>query len=135
MNNNCIFCKIINKKIESKIIFENNLIIVILDAYPIENGHCLILPKKHKKNIIELDEDELKEIAIIQKKIIKLIQKKMKPKGFNVLNNFNKISGQVIDHYHLHIIPKYNEEEGFYFSNKKISNSIKISKILEILKK
>lgn len=122
----CLFCKIINKEIQSKIIYENEYVLCFLDINPISNGHCLVVPKKHFKNLCETDEIYLQHISLALKIIAnKLYNSKLKPWGMNYLSNENAIAGQEILHFHFHIIPKYFANEGLILqTNKSINEDV-----------
>lgn len=124
-NIDCIFCKIIEKKIPSKIIFENNFCISFMDISPYSDGHVLVVPKKHFNNLMMCDEIYLKQVFDMVQKVTKKIDySDLKPWGYNFLSNQGSIAGQVVNHFHVHIIPKYAKNEGFEIesSNKNIDN-------------
>lgn len=100
----CLFCKIINKEIPANIVYENDDIMVILDAFPVSRGHCLVLPKKHFANLVECDEKTMIEIAKATQKTATAILKTY-GKGINILSNIHACAGQTIMHAHVHIIP------------------------------
>ncbi|MGC9309710.1 MAG: HIT family protein [Candidatus Nanoarchaeia archaeon] len=102
----CIFCKIINQEIESEKVLENDNFIVIKDANPKVEGHSLVIPKKHFTNLIDMPASlygELLETA--QQAAIKLL-KEYEAEGFNLIMNNNKSAGQLVEHAHLHILPR-----------------------------
>ena len=101
----CIFCKIINKEIESKTIYEDNDLIVILDVNPDSNGHMLVIPKKHYVDFTEIDDETLIKINKVANNMKDLIYKKLRAHGIKLVNNYG--IEQVVKHYHLHIIPCY----------------------------
>ena len=105
----CIFCKIINKEIESKTIYEDNDLIVILDVNPDSNGHMLVIPKKHYVDFTEIDEAILIKINKVANNMKDLIYKKLNAQGIKLVNNYG--IEQVVKHYHLHIIPIYKKTE------------------------
>lgn len=105
----CIFCKIVNGDIPSYTIYENDKIKCFLDVNPISNGHTLIIPKKHFTDINDIDIDYLKEINSASKKIVTLINEKIKPDGIRLVQNNGFI--QEVKHYHLHIIPVFKKEK------------------------
>ena len=101
----CIFCKIIKKEIPSEIIYESENFIVINDIKPKSEGHCLIIPKKHYKTLFDLPNllgNELIHTAKAQG--LRLMQER-KGDGIKLLQSNFKSAGQVIDHFHLHVIP------------------------------
>ncbi len=102
---NCVFCKIINNEIESRRVYEDDKVIVIMDNNPDENGHMLVIPKKHFTDFTELDDDTLVHIHNVAKKIKDLIYDKLNADGVRLVNNYGLY--QAVKHYHLHIIPAY----------------------------
>jgi len=109
----CIFCKIAKKEIPSKIFFENDTNIAFLDILPINPGHAIIIPKNHYQNIEDIPEDELTQLLKVVKKLAILIHTKLEIEGYNILQNNFEAAGQVINHIHFHIIPRYETDEKF----------------------
>lgn len=106
---NCVFCKIIKGEIPSKTIYEDDIVKVFMDANPSDNGHMLIVPKKHIVDFTELDGDTAKHIHEIAKKLKVQIYDKLNPDGIRLVNNYGIY--QVVKHYHLHVIPCYKEKQ------------------------
>ncbi len=102
----CIFCKIVQKEIPSKIIFENEDNIAFLDINPISEGHAIVIPKKHYNTLEDLPDDELSKLFQVVKKIAMLLHEKLNIDGYNVVQNNFKAAGQEINHSHVHIIPR-----------------------------
>ena len=73
----CIFCKIVNGELPSKVLYEDDLVMVIMDVNPIRDGHILVIPKKHFTDFVELDEDTTKHIFNVAKKMTKLLMDKL----------------------------------------------------------
>ncbi|MEG1353900.1 MAG: HIT family protein [Malacoplasma sp.] len=120
---NCLFCKIIDKKTPAKIVYENEYVIAFLDINPISNGHCIVIPKKHFASLQLTDERYLQEVSIALKIVAnKLYNSKLKPWGMNYLSNENSIAGQEIFHFHFHIIPKYFANEGLILKTNPVHN-------------
>ena len=115
----CIFCKIINKEIPSSIVYEDNDVIAILDISQQTKGHTLIIPKKHVENIFELDETLSEKLFNVTVKVTKLLKEKLHFQNVNILNNNGKLAGQSVNHFHIHIIPQYeNDHLDFNFKEK-----------------
>jgi histidine triad (HIT) family protein len=108
----CIFCKIINKEIDSKIIYEDNQNLAFLDIHPHAPGHTVIIPKKHTKTILELDASEIKDLFTALKNTLEIIQKALNPDGFTIGINHGESAGQVIPHLHIHLIPRFKNDGG-----------------------
>lgn len=108
---NCIFCKIINKEIPGKIVYEDDICIAFLDLSQATYGHTLVVPKKHFSNILEVDNDTLSHLFVVVKDLSKKIISKCNAKGLNVLTNTNEVAGQTVHHFHIHILPRYDSHE------------------------
>ncbi len=109
-NKDCVFCKIIAGDIPADKIYDSDNFIVMNDAHPVAVGHCLIIPKKHFVNLLDLPSTLGTELLdIVKKQSLRLIKEK-KAEGFNILQNNFKAAGQVVMHSHLHIIPRKNND-------------------------
>ena len=108
----CLFCKIIKKEIPAEIIYENDKVLAILDVDPRAPGHTMILPKFHSQNLLDLPKTEIGPVFEAVAEVTRLLQKNLKPEGFTIGINHGKISGQVIDHLHIHIIPRFKNDGG-----------------------
>jgi histidine triad (HIT) family protein len=110
MQNECIFCKIINGEIPSKKVYEDNDTLAFLDINPANPGHVLVVPKKHFENIFDIDEATLGKMMHVVKNIAKNLKEKLNPDGINIMQNNGKHAGQLVNHIHLHIIPRFNND-------------------------
>jgi histidine triad (HIT) family protein len=100
----CIFCKIINNEIPSKIIYEDDHAIAFLDISPSTNGHTLVIPKKHYATFSDLPEQEVGPFMQSVQKVCKGID--TYAQGYNIVQNNGKEAGQIVFHLHFHIIPR-----------------------------
>ena len=104
-----IFCKIIKGEIPSKTIYEDDKVLVILDVNPRGNGHSLIIPKKHYKDLYDIDNETLIHIFDVAKKIGDMLEDKLHCNGITLEQN-NGIC-QEVKHFHLHVIPRYKYDD------------------------
>ena len=109
MNKDCLFCKIIKKEVPSFILYEDEDLIVILDAYPDADGHTLIIPKKHYEDILNIDNETLNKIFDKAREITTKLMKKLGKDAITFVINYGE--AQVIKHFHLHLIPNYIKKE------------------------
>ncbi len=107
----CIFCKIINKEIPSNIVYEDDQVLAILDLAQTTKGHTLVMPKKHYADITEIPDDELAYLMKVVKSLAQKITTNLGASGFNILVNTKEVAGQSVMHLHVHIIPRYDEED------------------------
>ena len=112
MDENCIFCKLANGVIPTNSIYEDEDFNVILDASPAAKGHALILPKQHYKNLYEIDPKVLAKAAQLAQRIVCHEKEVLGAVGYNVLQNNEPAAGQTVFHYHVHLIPRYEQEDG-----------------------
>lgn len=132
----CFLCKEIKSKKSKFIVYKGNFSFVILNIFPYNNGHLMIAPIKHIKNLEELENDEFIEIINLLKSSTKVLKKVLNPDGFNIGLNLGKVSGAGLeDHIHIHIVPRWNGDTNFMpvISNTKvIPQSLKeLSKVLK----
>ena len=109
---NCLFCKIAAGELASATIFENKDFKVILDRYPSGYGHALILTKEHFDDLYQIDEETAGKLFALATVIAKALKQATGCEGMNILQNNGEVAGQSIRHFHLHLIPRY-QEDGF----------------------
>ena len=108
----CVFCKIISGEYSSSKIYEDDKVLAILDLSQASYGHTLVMPKAHHENIFDLDDETAKHLFGVVKKISNHYQTVIPNlKGINLLNNNGSKAGQVVMHYHMHIIPRYDDDD------------------------
>lgn len=106
----CIFCKIANGEIPSKTLFEDEVFRVILDLGPATKGHALLIPKDHADNLYELSDETAGKVLVLAKKMATQITKKLNCAGFNLVQNNGEAAGQTVHHFHMHMIPRYEND-------------------------
>ena len=104
----CIFCKIVAGEIPSQTLYEDEKFKVILDVGPATRGHALILPKNHYANLYELPEEDAAEAMKLAKRMMIKMTEKLNCDGFNIVQNNGEVAGQTVFHFHMHLIPRYN---------------------------
>lgn len=106
----CIFCKLANGDIPTNVVYEDEDFTVIMDAAPATKGHSLILPKEHYANIYELDEEIAGKAFKLAKKLASEMTEKLGCDGFNIVQNNGETAGQTVFHFHMHLIPRYEND-------------------------
>lgn len=116
-SNGCIFCDAINQDVNdenSLKIFDNKFCYAILNLYPYNSGHLMIVPKRHVSDLHQLDEKELSDMMATVKLSMKALDFVMKPQGYNFGANLGKAAGAGIeDHIHFHLVPRWNGDTNF----------------------
>lgn len=107
----CIFCDIIDDRIPSFKIYEDETVVAFLDISQVTKGHTLIVPKKHVENMLECDEETLAHMIHVTRKIGIHLLDRCHANGMNILSNINEVAGQSVPHFHIHLIPRYQKED------------------------
>ena len=107
---NCIFCRIANGEIPSATLYEDDEFRVILDVNPAAKGHALVLPKEHYANLFEIPADVLGRAANVAKKVSEKLFQGLHATGLNLVQNNGQSAGQTVFHFHMHMIPRYDND-------------------------
>ncbi len=112
MAKDCLFCQIIQGTVPAYKIYEDQKVLAFLDIYPVTQGHTLVIPKKHVVDITAADDQTLKNVAVVVRELAKHYQTVLQAAGFNVRSNHGgKVADQIIPHYHVHLIPRYQGDD------------------------
>lgn len=110
MKDDCIFCKLANGIFATNSIYEDEDFNVILDAGPATKGHALIIPKEHYADLYEMPDELLQKAIVLAKKQAVHMTEKLSCDGFNIVQNNKEAAGQTVFHFHMHLIPRYNDD-------------------------
>lgn len=108
--NDCIFCKIIDGTIPSVKVYEDEHVYAFMDITPLAKGHTLLIPKQHVKDLFEMPSEVAGHLYSVAPKIANAIKTAFDPAGLNTLNNNGAAAYQTVFHYHLHFIPRYEQD-------------------------
>ena len=107
----CTFCEIARGERDAYKVYEDDDTLVILDIYPVSKGHLLVIPKEHHEAIEDMPATLLKKVWLVASAMAKLYREELKAPGVNVLNNSGRAAGQIIFHFHVHVIPRWEGQE------------------------
>jgi histidine triad (HIT) family protein len=113
----CVFCQIVAKKIPAFRIYEDERSLAFADINPVAEGHVLVIPKNHVLNLQEITPGDLAAVHQASQKVAQAIMKVMKPGGIAVLQLNGAGAGQLVMHYHLHLIPRNLPKDNLNFLN------------------
>ena len=131
----CLFCRIGSGEVPSAKVYEDEHTVGFLDILPANKGHCLIIPKEHSENLLETNEDTLSQLIIATKKVAKAMSLSIGNNSYNIVQNNGKDAGQVVNHIHFHLIPRFeNDGLRIKWSHKKYVGD-EINQIAEKIKK
>jgi histidine triad (HIT) family protein len=108
----CIFCQIIRKEASASMVYEDEQVVAFLSNQPVNEGHTLVVPKKHYENIFDISEEEVAYLFKIVKRVSHAVRDAVAAKGIRVVQNNGWAAGQVVFHLHVHVIPM-EPNEGF----------------------
>lgn len=128
---NCIFCKIANGVIPSVTLYEDEDFRVIFDISPASRGHVLILPKQHAKNVCDLPEELAQKVLPLAARIGRAQMKALSCDGFNLVQNNGEAAGQTVEHFHMHVIPRYQGDEQILLWNPHTSDGEELKELAE----
>lgn len=122
----CIFCNILDGKIDGHFLYEDDSHVSFLDKYPIDVGHSLIIPRKHHERITDMNPEDVGKVFSLVPKIAKAILIATGADAFSLGQNNGRAAKQIIPHVHIHIIPRYNHK-GTVWTKRQISNDDELS--------
>jgi histidine triad (HIT) family protein len=112
--NDCVFCKIRDGQIPSTKIYEDERTFAIMDISPINTGHCLVIIKAHAPTVWDAEPVDLQAAIAAAKKVATALRQTVKPDGLNMLQANGPAAFQSVPHYHLHLVPRWNNDgKGF----------------------
>jgi histidine triad (HIT) family protein len=109
MAEDCVFCKIVRHEAPASRVYEDKDSAAFLSIRPINEGHTLVVPKKHYENIYEVPDEEVASLFQVVKKVAIAVRNAISAEGVRIVQNNGSAAGQVVFHLHVHIIPEYNE--------------------------
>ena len=124
----CIFCDILDGTRNGHFVYEDNDHIAFLDKYPIDDGHTLVIPRKHHEKITDMDSNDVGKIFSLIPKIAKAVLAGAGADAFSLAQNNGKAAKQIIPHVHIHIIPRYNNK-GTVWTKRQIPTDEVLSKL------
>ncbi len=112
----CIFCQIVSGQIPSSKVYEDEEVLAFLDITQVTTGHTLVIPKKHYRNMLEMDAEAASSLFARVPKIAKQLQERLGASGVNIINNNEEAAGQTVFHTHVHLLPRFDESDGLKLS-------------------
>ena len=110
MAEDCIFCKIVAGELPSETVQEDQHTVAFMDVNPWTRGHALVIPRNHSPNIYEVGDEDLQHTAIAAKQLAVRVKERLRCDGVNVLNASEPAAWQSVFHFHMHVIPRYDDD-------------------------
>ncbi len=106
----CLFCGIAAGEVPAQILDEDEHTVAFMDINPATRGHALVIPRKHARDLMEVSDADLARTMGAARRLARRIDETLRPDGFNILNSCRPAAWQTIFHYHLHVIPRYEDD-------------------------
>jgi histidine triad (HIT) family protein len=106
----CIFCKIAAGELPAEIVDQDEHTVSFMDINPWTRGHALVIPRTHSRNLLEIDPDDLARVAAGAKRLAERMRERLGCDGINLLNSSEPAAWQTVFHFHMHVIPRYDED-------------------------
>ena len=107
---NCIFCKILDAELPAVIVQEDEHTVAFMDINPWTRGHAVVIPREHSRNLYEVSENDLARTASAAKRLAERVRDRLGADGVNLLNSCEAAAWQTIFHFHIHVIPRYDDD-------------------------
>ena len=130
----CIFCMIGEGTIKAATLYEDSNFIVFLDIAPATKGHCLVVPKAHYPTLLDMPTQLLQEGIGLAQKVMGHLSQVLGCDGYNLVQNNGQAGGQTVDHFHIHLIPRYAKDDAFPLWKSKEVSSEEIESLVSLLK-
>ncbi|MCL2134945.1 MAG: HIT family protein [Candidatus Bathyarchaeota archaeon] len=108
---NCIFCKIVQKQAASSVIYEDSSVMAFLDIRPANEGHTLVIPKDHYEGILDIPSELLGKVHKVAKNVANAVKLALNADGISVIQQNGRAANQEVFHLHVHVIPRYNGQK------------------------
>jgi histidine triad (HIT) family protein len=106
----CIFCKIVAGELAARIVHEDERTLAFMDINPATRGHLLVVPRKHSRDLLEIEPEDLAAAASTAQRMARRVSERLQAAGVNVLNSCGEAAWQTVFHFHLHVIPRYRDD-------------------------
>ena len=107
---NCIFCKVIAGEIPGEIVDSDDRTVTVMDINPATRGHVVVIPREHAADLADVSDEDMVATMHAVRRIVARMRETLAPAGFNVLNNMGRAAWQSIFHFHVHVIPRYEDD-------------------------
>jgi histidine triad (HIT) family protein len=106
----CIFCKVIAGDIPSELVDSDDRTVAVMDINPATRGHVVVITREHVENLFDVSDGDLLAVMLMARRVAERMKETLHPGGFNILNNIGRVAWQSIFHFHVHVIPRYEDD-------------------------
>jgi histidine triad (HIT) family protein len=106
----CLFCRIASGELPATVVHEDERTVAFMDINPATSGHALVVPREHSADLMEISDDDLERTTVAARRLARKMEAALEPAGYNVLNACRPAAWQTVFHFHLHVIPRYEDD-------------------------
>jgi histidine triad (HIT) family protein len=106
----CLFCGIVAGDVPAQIVDSDEHTVAFMDINPATRGHSLVVPRQHSTGLFDIGEDDLEHTIVAAQRLARRIDETLEPDGFNLLNSCRPAAWQTVFHFHIHVIPRYDQD-------------------------
>lgn len=106
----CIFCKILDGRLPSTVIDEDERTIAFMDINPATRGHALVIPRSHSQDLLAVDAEDLRAVTLTAQRLAGRMHERLGAEGVNLINSCGRLAWQTVFHFHVHVIPRYADD-------------------------
>jgi histidine triad (HIT) family protein len=119
----CIFCEILEGRAEAIMVYEDGEVAAIMDRYPLNPGHVLVMPREHFHHLLEMPRDRVARLFTVVQRVADAVHRATRSDGLGIGQNNGTAAAQVIPHVHVHVVPRYHgdTQEGRWLQRKQVS--------------
>ena len=110
MSDDCLFCGIVAGDVPGQIIDSDEHTVSFMDINPATRGHALVVPREHAADLIDISDEDLERTFNAARRLAKKMEGTLEPDGFNILNSCRPAAWQTVFHFHVHVIPRYDDD-------------------------
>ena len=125
----CVFCEIIRGESEAATVYEDGHVVVIMDRYPIDTGHCLVITREHRETISDMDPAGVGRVFGTAHAVSGAVLRGLGADAFSIAQNNGRAARQVVPHVHVHIIPRYNSTGADWSAGRKVAGMDELERL------
>ena len=110
MASDCLFCGIVAGDVPGQIVDSDEHTVAFMDINPATRGHALVVPREHSADLMEVSDDDLERTMVAARRLARRMEQTLEPDGFNILNACRPAAWQTVFHFHVHVIPRYEDD-------------------------
>lgn len=110
VDTDCLFCGIVAGDVPAQVVDSDDHTVAFMDINPATPGHCLVVPRRHSADLLDIDEEDLRHTTAAVQRLTRRIDGALRPAGFNILNSCRAPAWQTVFHFHIHVIPRYEDD-------------------------